>query len=54
MARVVQAQADDRGRFVPGSVWKAWDEWEFGQKKEPSRWVTLMAHRALNRIGMAK
>ncbi|MBI5302440.1 MAG: hypothetical protein HY868_09900 [Chloroflexi bacterium] len=52
MAEVVRAQADEHGRFVPSSVWKAWEGWEFGQKKEPSRWVTLVAQRALKRIGM--
>ncbi|MBI5035671.1 MAG: hypothetical protein HZB51_34700 [Chloroflexi bacterium] len=53
MASVVQKQADENGRFTPTSIWKAWDKWEFGQKKEPSRWVTLIAQRALKRIGMA-
>jgi hypothetical protein len=50
MASVVQVQADKQGRYVPGSVWQAWQDWEFGQKKEPSRWVTLMATRAIKRI----
>jgi hypothetical protein len=32
------------------SVWKAWSEWEFGQKKNPSFWVTLLAYRILERM----
>jgi hypothetical protein len=28
----------------------AWKEWDFGQKREPSPWLTLMVHRALKRI----
>jgi len=29
------------------SVWTAWKDWEFGQKKEPSRWLTLSAWRII-------
>ncbi len=50
MAEVVRAKADADGRFTPESVWQAWSEWEFGQKKIPSRWVTLIAQRALARL----
>jgi hypothetical protein len=46
MAEVVRAKADPQGRFSAESVWSAWKEWEFGQKREPSRWVTLVAWRA--------
>ena len=53
LASVVEKQADEQDRFMPNSVWKAWDKWEFGQKKEPSRWLTLIAHRALKRMGTA-
>jgi len=34
-------------------VWTAWKEWEFGQKKAPSRWLSLMAWRILGRVGAA-
>jgi hypothetical protein len=50
MADVVASKADAQGRYTPESVWKAWDGWEFGQKKEPSRWLTLVALRALQRL----
>jgi hypothetical protein len=46
MAEVVRAKADPQGRFAAESVWTAWRNWEFGQKREPSRWVTLVARRA--------
>jgi hypothetical protein len=39
-------------RFTLESVWTAWKDWEFGQKKEPSRWLTLMAWRILGRLGV--
>jgi hypothetical protein len=53
MADVVEAKADEQGRFTAESVWKAWGDWEFGQKRNPSRWVTLLALRALKRAAIS-
>jgi len=50
MAAIVRAKADGQGRFTPESVWKAWGEWDFGQKKTPSPWLTLVALRMLKRV----
>lgn len=47
MLDIVWGKADAQGRFAPQSVWNAWKGWEFGQKRTPSRWVTLIAQRAL-------
>lgn len=52
MLDVMRSKADAQGRFTLESVWTAWKGWEFGQKKEPSRWLTLMAWRILNRFGI--
>jgi hypothetical protein len=49
MISIVKAQADDQGRFTPESIWQAWREWDFGQKREPSSWLTLMGQRMLQR-----
>ncbi|MCL5934994.1 MAG: hypothetical protein M1543_00610 [Firmicutes bacterium] len=49
MVEVVKIKADQEGRFTPESVWKAWGEWEFGQKRLPSRWLTLLALKMLKR-----
>jgi hypothetical protein len=51
MARHLDTWFDDLGRITPASVWQAWEGWEFAQKKEPSRWVTLLALVALRRVG---
>lgn len=51
MADTLRQKADADGHFTPESVWTPWSEWEFGQKKVPSRWVTLLAWRILKRIG---
>jgi hypothetical protein len=50
MVRLLESKADSGGRFRPESVWMAWKEWEFGNKKEPSRWITLLAHGILQRV----
>ncbi len=50
MLAIVQAKADEQGRFTPESIWKAWDGWDFGQKKTPSRYLTLLAWRAIRRL----
>lgn len=50
MAAILKSKADDEGRFTPESVWMAWKDWEFGQKKVPSRWLTLLAWRILQRV----
>ena len=45
----VEAKADDQGRFTPESVYRAWSDWDFGQKREPSPGLTLLAARTLRR-----
>ena len=50
MAGMLKEKADPQGRFTLESVWTAWKDWEFGQKKEPSRWLTLTAWRILQRL----
>ena len=51
MLATMSAKMDPDGRFTLDSVWQAWKEWEFGQKKTPSRWLTLCAWRILLRLG---
>jgi hypothetical protein len=50
MLGVLRGKADTDGRFTAESVWAAWKDWEFGQKKAPSRWVTLLAWRIIARM----
>jgi hypothetical protein len=51
MVRVLRDKADEQGRFTAESAWTAWKDWEFGQKRTPSRWLTLLAWRILSRFG---
>ena len=50
MLDVLKYKMDDQGRFTPESIWTAWKDWEFGQKKMPSRWLTLSAWRIIQRF----
>ena len=49
MVNVLKGKMDEDGKFTVESVWMAWKEWEFGQKKVPSYWLTLAAWRILQR-----
>ncbi len=51
MLALLQSKADPQGRFTPESVWAIWKEHDFGQKKAPSRGLTLLAWRILQRQG---
>lgn len=50
MLDVALTKADAGGKFTPESVWQAWKAWDFGQKKVPSPWLTLLMQRILKRI----
>lgn len=50
MVALVAEKADVAGRFKPESIWMAWKGWDFGQKREPSRWLTLLVVRMLARV----
>lgn len=50
MLELMKSKADDQGRFTLESIWIVWKGWDFGQKKEPSRWLTVMARRIIKRV----
>jgi hypothetical protein len=49
MLDLVKSKADADGRFTPESIWTAWKDWDFGQKKIPSKGLTLFVQRILKR-----
>jgi hypothetical protein len=51
MLSVLASKADLQGRLVPESIWQDYRDWEFGQKKVPSRWATLMFLEICARTG---
>lgn len=50
MLAILKSKADQEGHFTLESIWTAWQGWEFGQKREPSRWLTLLAWRIIRRM----
>lgn len=45
----VRSKAGADGRYTPESVWTAWKDWDFGQKKVPSDWMDALVARILAR-----
>jgi len=42
---------DEKGCFYAESVHKVWSDFDFGQKKSPSRWLTLIVYLVAKRVG---
>jgi hypothetical protein len=53
MLKIVESKANDEGQFVPESIWTAWKDWDFGQKKIPSKGLTFFVQRILKRVSAA-
>jgi len=54
MLRRLASKANDKRQFAAESIWLDWKGWEFAQKREPSRWITFLAWRALRRLESAE
>jgi len=54
MVELLKSKSDAEGRFTLESVWTAWKAWEFGQKRVPSRWLTLLAWRIIRRVELTR
>jgi hypothetical protein len=50
MLKSVESRADAQGRYIPESIWASWKEWDFGQKKIPSRGLTFYVQRIVKRV----
>lgn len=50
MINIIESKADENGRFAAESVWRAYKDWDFGQKKEPSPWISYLVYCITNRI----
>jgi hypothetical protein len=51
MLEALVSQADPQGRYTPGSMYRAWKDWSFADKKNPSPWLTFLVLRILKRVG---
>lgn len=54
MVAFIDAKADQEGLFTPESEWMAWKGWDFGQKKQPSAWLTFLVYRINKRMQQIK
>jgi hypothetical protein len=52
MAAELKSKQGPDGTWTPESINKSWSAFDFGQKKEPSAWVTFLALRVLRRGGI--
>ncbi|NHJ31547.1 MAG: hypothetical protein FK732_01675 [Asgard group archaeon] len=50
MVDIISEKANPDGFYTAESVWRAYKEWDFGQKREPSPWITLLVYRILKRL----
>ncbi len=51
MVETITAQADENGRYIAGSMYRAWKGWSFADKKNPSPWLTFLVLRVQRRMG---
>ncbi|MEN6299055.1 MAG: hypothetical protein ABFD51_03935 [Anaerolineaceae bacterium] len=49
MLSVVTVKQSEKGRYTPESIWTVWKGWDFGQKREPSPWLTFLILRIIHR-----
>lgn len=54
MLDIIESKADSELRFIPESIYMKCREWDFGQKKLPSQWLTYLCIRILERSGRIK
>ncbi|MCW4050581.1 MAG: hypothetical protein NWE89_12695 [Candidatus Bathyarchaeota archaeon] len=50
MWNIISGKQNREGSFTPESIYKAWSGWSFGQKKQPSPWMTYKIWRIDQRI----
>ena len=50
MVGIIQNKVGNDGHFTAESVWRDWKDWDFSQKRNPSWWITLLAHRVVRRV----
>lgn len=50
MADEVTAKCDSQGRFRAESIHNAWSDFDFSQKKVPSKWLTCLVYGTLARL----
>jgi hypothetical protein len=50
MMDMLIGKRDSLGRYSAESIHRVWSDFDFGQKKTPSRWITFLAYRIIKRF----
>lgn len=50
MVDIIKNKKTEIGEYIPESIWKSWSEWDFGQKKKPSKYMNYVINNILIRI----
>jgi len=50
MVHTIIDQADENKRYTATSMYRAWKDWSFANKKTPSPWLTFLAYRIIKRV----
>ncbi|GAP21853.1 hypothetical protein [Leptolinea tardivitalis] len=53
MLQLVREKEQPEGCFIPESVYIPYREWDFGQKKQPSYWLTFLIQRIFHRSSLS-
>jgi len=51
MLDIIENKANQGNQFIPESIYQKCKDWDFGQKKQPSAWLTFLCMRILERSG---
>lgn len=54
MIDIIESKANSDYQFTPESVYQKCKDWDFGQKKHPSEWLTYLCLRILERSGRSR
>jgi len=49
LLQVIESKRTPEGTIIPEAIWKPWDQWDFGQKKQPSMSLRFFVDRILYR-----
>ena len=52
--KLLLSRQDSQGQFIPESIHKVWQDFDFGQKKKPSKWITFLVSRIEKRMSEYK
>jgi hypothetical protein len=52
MVNTLASQADDGERYTAASMYRAWRDWSFADKRTPSPWLSFLVHRIKKRIDL--